>query len=97
MATKRFSDFSKGSENLEGDKLPMAEIFNKEIEILNVRFFPSKVAKDKICSQIQFILDDMKYVTFTTSEVLYKQLKEYKDELPFLTTIKKRGKYHTLT
>lgn len=65
--------------------------------VLNVRFFPSKVAKDKTCSQIQFILDDVKYVAFTTSEVICKQLQEHKDQLPFLTTIKKRGKYHTLT
>lgn len=97
MTTKRFSDFSKGSENLEGDKIPITDVFNKEIELLNVRFFPSKVAKGKTCSQIQFMLDGEKYVSFTTSEVLHNQLQEYKDELPFLTTLKRRGKYHTLT
>lgn len=97
MTTKRFSDFSEESDNLDGDKISITELFDKEIEIINVRFMPSKIAEGKICSQIQLVLEGKKFISFTTSVVLYKQFQKYKHELPFLATIRKRGKYHILT
>ena len=41
--------------------------------------------------------DNKKHVIFTGSHVLIDQIKKYKDEIPFLTTIRKINKYYSLT
>lgn len=47
--------------------------------------------------QLQYELDGKKYVSFTNSEVLIRQIEQYADEIPFLTTIVKRNSYYTFT
>lgn len=94
----RFSDFAPPG-NLEGDKRRIRDLLGIEIQIHGVRFFPSKVSPGKECVQIQFREGDDKplEVAFTTSGVVIKQLKEFNNQLPFLTVIKQRGNYYTLT
>jgi len=46
---------------------------------------------------LQISKDNKKHVIFTGSHVLIDQIKKYKDEIPFLTTIRKINKYYSLT
>lgn len=93
----RFSDFSREVANLEGIKMQMVDVFGKEIYLKTYRLMDSKAVPGKTCVQLQFELDGKECVVFTTSNVLRRQLAEYKDRLPFLTTIKNMGRYHTFT
>ena len=94
---KRFSDFSSERQNLPGMKMQMIDVFGKEIYLKAYRLMDSKVVPGKTCIQLQFELDGRDWVVFTTSNVLRRQLLEYEDHLPFLTTIKNMGRYHTFS
>ena len=52
---------------------------------------------DLKCLKLQFKIDSTKYIIFTGSNILIDQIKKYKDEIPFLTIIKKINKYYTFT
>ena len=84
---KRFSDFCK-EQNLQGKKVSINKLANKEIEVINYRLTSTKFSSN--CAQIQFKLlsKDTIFVTFTSSKVLIRQLTQYKDELPFIAFIK---------
>ena len=71
-------------------------MFNVEVEITGYKLGRSKV-QGKQCLQLQYELDGKKYVSFTNSEVLIRQIEQYADEIPFLTTIVKRNSYYTFT
>jgi len=92
---KKFSDFSK--ENiLDGDKIKIDGVLNKEITITNFSIKSSKHNSGKYLTlQIEF--DNERYVIFTGSEVLIKQIEKYKDEIPFTTILRKINKYYSLT
>lgn len=95
---KRFSEFSKEEAALEGAKLKIEELINREIIVLSYRLGKSKY-KDSggTYLTIQFKLsptDDPK-VIFTGSDVLADQCQKYEDEMPFVATIKKINKYYT--
>ena len=97
---KRFSDFAKEHIPLDGAKLRIGDVLNKEIEVLAVRIKPSKYKgndKGSACLTIQFQMNGERYVAFTGSAILAEQAKMYADELPFLATIKKIDKYYTFT
>jgi len=99
MEYKRFSDFAQEPELLDGNKLKITEILNKEILVTGYRIKESKFGKDNNskCLTIQFETDNDKYIIFTGSNVLIDQIEKYKDELPFLSTIKRIDKYYTFT
>lgn len=102
---KKFSDFANEDVNLEGEKLSPQEVFGKPIVLTAVRFFTSKVVRDKDCVQMQFYFvddeEEKRYVVFSTSTVLTRQAREYEGEIPFQTTIitsnGKTGKYHSFS
>jgi len=94
---KQFSDFAGEHRPLDGAKVKIADVFNKEIQILGYRIQPSKYHKTLPCLQLQFEMDDEHHVLFTSSTVLVEQVEAYKDELPFYTTVKQVGKYYTFT
>ena len=96
MEKKRFSDFAQAECGLEGEKKPISEVFNVEVEITGYKLGRSKV-QGKQCLQLQYELDGKKYVSFTNSEVLIRQIEQYADEIPFLMTIVKRNSYYTFT
>ena len=93
---KKFSDFAKEHVPLDGEKLKIEEVLNREITVLAFRIKPSKY-KTEICLTIQFLLTGVKYVTFTGSNVLAEQARMYQAEMPFVSTIKKIDKYFTFT
>lgn len=99
MEYKRFSDFAEEPELLNGSKLKIEEILNKEILVIGHKIGESKFHKSNSpkCLTLQFELDDEKHVIFTGSTVLINQTEKYKDEIPFLTAIKKIDKYYSFT
>ena len=95
---KRFSDFAE-DKVLDGDKVKIDDILNKEIKIIGYAIKNSKYSKKKSGKYLtlQIELEDKKYVIFTGSDVLIDQLKKYNSEIPFLTTIRKINRYYSLT
>lgn len=93
----KFSDFAENEHGLDGDKLTMGDILNKEIIVKDFRVMPSKCVRDKDCLQLQFELEGKTYIVFSNSVVLIKQITKYSDKLPFISTIKKVGSYYTFT
>ena len=92
----KFSDFSKEAPRLEGKKKRIEEMFDKEILIIDYRISDSHF-KDATYATIQFENGGTKYITFTGSEVLQKQLEKYSKDMPFYTTTIRRGRYYTFS
>lgn len=93
---KRFSDFCEEHKPLDGDKLKIAEVIDREIEIIGFKISPSKYHERNVLT-LQFNLNNDKYIIFTGSVVIMSQVEKYKNELPFMATIRKINKYYTLS
>lgn len=93
----RFKEFASEECGLDGDKIPMAEILNKEITVTAYRIMQSKAVKGKECLQLQVELDGENRVVFTNSVVLIRQTQQFAKEIPFLAIIIKRGSYYTFS
>lgn len=98
---RRFSDFAKPA-GLDGTKVKIEDILNKEILILGYKLRDSKYpnSNSRDCATVQFSIPDTpgeKYIFFTGSSVLRDQLEEYKEQLPFYTTVKKIDRYYSFT
>lgn len=99
---KRFSDFADLSEKpvLDGDKVPMQSILNKEIKVIAFRVRHTKFSdsKNDQCLTIQFENESgERRVVFTGSTVLIDQIERYKDQLPFYATVVKTGKFFSFS
>lgn len=97
----RFSEFAADDEKpLDGEKVRIDSILNKEIVIcaFNVKMSKYKDHGDK-CATVQFyeVTDERKRIFFTGSGVVISMLEKYKDEVPFITTVKKVDRYYTLS
>lgn len=99
LGHKKFSDFAKESAILDGDKLSINSIINREILIIGYRLTESKYRKNNNsqCLTLHIELDSKRYVVFTGSVILIEQIEKYKDEIPFLATIKQIDKYYTFS
>lgn len=96
---KKFGDFAKEENIMDGEKMKLAEFLNREIIVLGYKIRSSQYAKsntDRYLS-LQFELDGVKHVTFTGSNVLIDQMERYAVEIPFATTIVKIDKYFTFS
>lgn len=100
MTAKKFSDFAQERAVLDGPKLPIDDVTNREIEITGYKIAKSKYGKNAsgmcLTLQFSFVGSEDKNVIFTGSDVLIEQMERYGDEVPFQTTIKKIDKYYTL-
>lgn len=96
---QRFSDFAEEDQPLDGDKLKIDEILNREIEIIGYRITESKFAERSHgkCLTIQFSLDGKTHIFFTGSEILMRQIEKYKEHIPFLTMVRKQSRHYTLS
>ncbi len=96
---RKFSDFAADEHILDGDKLKIADIVNREIEIIGYRITDSKFTERKHgkCLTVQFNLGKKTHVFFTGSEVLIRQIEKYKEHIPFLSTIQKHYRYYVLS
>jgi len=94
---KRFSDFAQESLPLDGAKLRLDDVLNKEILIVGFKVRKSKYvrAESSDCLTLQFKLDGTTYILFSGSKILTDQITKYQTEIPFLATIKKIDKYYT--
>jgi len=93
---KRFGDFARDHVPLDGAKLKIADILNKEILVTGFRVKNSKYNTSS-CLTIQFMLGDERHVAFTGSQVLLDQCKSYETEIPFLARIKRIDKYFSFS
>ena len=95
----KFSQFAKKSDiRLEGEKVSINDVFDKNIALLAYRIMQSRAVKNKEVLQLQFsyVGGDSKYILFTNSEVLMRQMKEYEENLPFEAKIIRTGSCYTL-
>ena len=84
----------------EGEKVRVDSLLNKEIIIVKYKIRPSKYKhKCRNCATVQFkeSEEDSNKVFFTGSEVLIDMLEKYKEELPFMATIRKIDRYYTFS
>lgn len=95
---KRFSDFAT-DKILDGDKIKIDDVLNKEVQIINYSIKESKYSKNNSGKYLtlQVIYNDEKCVIFTGSDVLIDQIEKYNHEIPFLSTIRKINRYFSLT
>jgi len=100
----KFSEFADTTVSpiMDGKKLSLDDILDKEIVVLRYRVKKTKYAeaKNPDCLTVQFAYpenENTHFVFFSGSSVLMQQLEKYKDKLPFTATIKKIGKYFTFT
>ena len=96
---KKFSDFSQEGKPLDGAKVAIERVLNREMLITGHKVTHSRyndVGHGK-CLTLQFELDGAKQVLFTGSQVLIDQLTKYADEIPFTATIIKIDRYYTLS
>lgn len=96
-----FSDFATDEQVLEGDKVKIESLLNKEIIVLRYKIRDSKYSDNsKMCVTVQFCEPDnqsVKKIFFTGSTVIQDLLEKYKEQLPFKTVIKKIDRYFTFT
>lgn len=101
----KFSQFSKKQDlRLDGDKVNIADIFDKTICVTGYRIMQSRAVKDyvdgknaKEVLQLQFSFPDdtSRKIIFTNSDVLMRQVKEYESYIPFEAKIIKTGSCYT--
>lgn len=94
---KKFSDFAKEETIIDGDKVKIESIIDKEIEVLGYKLTNSKYKPTEQCLTIHFKIDGETHVVFTGSSVLIEQCEQYKDEMPFFATIKRVNKHYTFS
>jgi hypothetical protein len=94
--SKRFSDFAT-SDLIDGSKVKIAEVLDKEIEVIDFKIDNSKLKPNEKCLKLQFMLGSEKHIIFTGSNVLMDQCVKYKAEMPFVTVIKMVNKHYTFS
>lgn len=99
MQPKRFSNFAKEATPLDGDKIRIDEVLDKEIEVIGCQVRRSKYEKNRTgkCLLLQMIFNGSRRVLFTGSDVLIEQLEKYSNEIPFVCIIKKIDRYYIMT
>jgi len=88
---KRFSDFASEEAQLDGVKVKLDDLLNRDIILLAYRVSESKYSKNKSgkYATVQFKQQEScpPQVFFTGSDILIEQLEKYKDELPFVAIV----------
>ncbi len=97
----RFSEFAEAGGPLEGEKLKLDDIINKQIIVYDYKVSKSKYQDNGdgqyVTIQIREGEDQPLQVLFTGSKVLREQCEAYSDKMPYITTIKKINQYYTFT
>lgn len=94
---KRFSDFCKETLPLDGEKVKIETIVDKEILVTGYKITSSKQNEGEHCLTLQFQEDAQTMIVFTGSKVLIEQIEKYNSEIPFLTTIRKINRYYSFS
>ena len=96
---KRFSDFAKAPDVLDGDKIKLDDLINQDVVVIGYKVTDSKYSKNKSgkCLTLQVEIGGVHRVVFTGSDVLISQMMEYGAEVPFAAAIKKVDRFYTLS
>lgn len=97
---KKFSDFASEEKRLDGAKVKLDNLLNREIQIISFTISDSKYSKNNSgkYATVQFQEGQSEpQIFFTGSDVLISQLERYKSELPFLATVRKNNRYYTFS
>ena len=96
---KRFNEFAQEASPLDGEKMKIDDVLNKEILIIGFRLRNSQYSRENAtqCLTLQFESDGQRYILFTGSIILTEQIEKYQNEIPFLTIIKKIDRFYTFS
>ena len=96
---KRFNEFAQEASPLDGGKMKIDDVLNKEILIIGFRLRNSQYSRENAtqCLTLQFESDGQRYILFTGSIILTEQIEKYQNEIPFLTIIKKIDRFYTFS
>jgi len=96
---RKFSDFAEEAKPLDGDKIRIEAVLDREVEIIGHAIRGSRYEKNRSgkCLCLQLEMDGRRYVLFTGSDVLIEQMQKYGGQIPFVATIKKIDRYFILT
>ena len=96
---KNFKDFGISStKRFEGKSIEIEQIFNIPIQVLDFSLGPSKTKPGTECLTLHILLDEVKRIIWTGSNVLIEDIKKIPlDGFPFITTIVKQGKFFKFT
>lgn len=95
---KRFSDFAEEETALEGEKVSIDDVINRELTVVGFRLAKSRYSKNESgkYATVQFKDESGQLrIFFTGSDVIIDQLEKYKCELPFVASIVKINRYYT--
>ena len=93
----KFSTFAKNQLPMPGNKKRLDDILNREITVIDYRIRKSTKRDGTECLQMQFLLGTEVCVVFTGSSVLINQIKESKDNIPFVATLVKMDRYYSFS
>ncbi len=93
----KFSTFAKNQLPMPGNKKRLDDILNREITVIDYRIRKSTKRDGTECLQMQFLLGTEVCVVFTGSSVLINQIKESKDNIPFVGTVVKLDRYYSFS
>lgn len=95
---EKFADFAD-EQPLDGDKIKIDEIINKEITVTgyNINSSKYKTNNSTKCLKLQININNKHYVLFTGSSVLLDQIEKYKSHIPFIATITKIDKFYSFS
>lgn len=92
---KRFKDFEikQSIQNLQGDKIKINKILNREITVHDYRIEDSKYGNGNTkCLYLQISIGENKHVVFTGSKNLIETIQQVnREDFPFITTIVKEN------
>lgn len=96
---RKFSDFATEERPLEGNKVRLDELLDTELIVIGHRIRDSKYRDDgsQRYMTLQVQIAGETAVCFTGSEVLINQIERYRDQIPFVTTIRKIDRYYTFS
>ena len=98
---KTFNEFGIKPEvkTLEGDKIKIERIFNREIIVEDYQIKDSKYEEGTgKCLHMQIKIGENKHVVFTGSSVLMDMIQRVnKNDFPFKTTIQKSNDHYQFT
>ena len=97
QSCSKFSSFAKNQLPMPGNKKRLDDILNREIMVVDFRIRKSNKRDGTDCLQMQFLLDDEVCVVFTGSSVLINQMKECRENIPFVTTVVKLDRYYSFS
>lgn len=94
-----FADFAEELGLLDGDKIRIESVLNKELVVIGHAVRDSQFSKNKSGKYLtlQIELGGERRVVFTGSDVLIEQLEKYAEMIPFAATIIKVDKFYTLS